>query len=348
MPKPAPRHADPSPAGEWFRFWFGDAGRTQQLAAMAAAGFLAFFATQWFRLDKDLAGAHRKVAAQAEVAYVAPVAAMRVASLSNQGFVADMLFLRAAHYFVDHLITDSRLPWLDLYLDAIWGLDAQIRQTYRWGAQVVKFGQRIDQEVAERANRFARLGLAYFPDDPWLYHEIAFNLRYSFVPRDADDEKRIRTLALQYLEAAYSFPSFALDPNYLVGQYLRAGRGDDSVQAALETYAQATDEQRQNLRALLDDRNKSALAGELAWIDRAHKRDLPWADPTLALMLGPRRSLAPPVDAVKPENWYAEPPTPAELTKRLGVQSVVPLDGGGLRADERAGMALPADTSATR
>ncbi|MBM4346137.1 MAG: hypothetical protein FJ100_22415 [Deltaproteobacteria bacterium] len=320
----------------------------QQLAALAAAAFLAFFAAQWFRLDKELAGAHRKVAAQAEVAYVAPVAALRVVSLANQGFVADALFLRAAHYFVDHLMTDSRLPWLDLYLDAIWGLDAQIRQTYRWGAQVVKFGQRIDQEVAERANRFARLGLAYFADDPWLYHEIAFNLRYSFVAKDAAEDRRLRTLALQYLEAAYSFPSFALDPNYLVGQYLRAGRGDDSVQAALETYAQATEEQRQSLRALLDDRNRSLLAGELAWIDRAHRRDRPWADPTLALFLGPRRVPAPPVDAHNPENWYSEPPTSAELTKRLGLGTAVPLDGGGLRADERPGLGLPAGVTVTR
>lgn len=332
---------------QWRQFWFSDPGRAQQFLLLASLCFCSLFATQWFRLDKELAGAHRKVATGAEVAYVAPVAAMRMASLGNQGFAADLLFLRAAHYFVEHLVTDSRLPWLDLYLEAIWGLDANIAQSYRWGAQVIKFGQKIDQEVAVRANRFARLGLEYFPNDPWLYHEIAFNLRYSYQPRDPVDEKRLRGLALQYLETAYSFPSFAMDPNYLVGQYLRAGRDDDSVQAALETYAQATEEQRTNLRSLLNDRNRAALAGELAWLDQAHKRDFPWADPTLALFLGPKRVAAPPAQPAQPENWYREPAVPAELQKRLAMRSVVPLDGAGWRADEWAGRDLAALASPT-
>lgn len=337
--------SSPSLFAEWRAFWLGDELRRMQLWRWMALGFLFLFGAQWFRIDKELAGAHRKVAPNAEVAYVAPVAAMRAASLGNQSFLADLLFLRAAHYFVDHLITDSRLPWLELYLDAVWGLDARIKDTYRWGAQVVKFGQRIDAEVAERANRYARLGLAYFPEDPWLYHEIAFNLRYSLAPLDPKQEQRLRDLALQYLEIAYSFPGFALDPNYLVGQYMRAGRGDDSVQAAMETYAQASEEQRATLRMLLEEKNKTALAAELSWLDEAQHRDWPWAQPALAILLGPKRVAAAPGSAA-PDAYYAEPPTPPELRKRLGVTDVRPVDGGGLNSDEQAGRGLPAGITA--
>ena len=319
----------PSQLAEWSQFWLAVPERRLQLLRLLALLFLAAFATQWFRLDKDLAGAHHKVATNAEVVYIAPVAAMRVASLGNQSFVADLLFLRAAHYFVEHLITDSRMPWIDLYLQAVWGLDAHLKQSYRWGAQVIKFGQRIDDDVARRANQFARLGLAYFPDDPWLYHEIAFNLRYSMATDDPVQQKAQRNLALQYLEIAYSFPGFALDPNYLVTQFTRAGRGDDSVQATLDTYAQATEEQRMTLRALLEDSHKAALAKELGWLDQTHQRDWPWAQPTLALMMGAKRETAPPLDPTKPEQWFREPPTPDELRKRLGVRATLAPDRDG-------------------
>lgn len=337
---PVPPTVTPSSLGEFVRFWFHNEVRRLQWLTAVSLVVLSLFGAQYFRLQKDLAGASLRVAANAEVAYVAPVPVMRMASLGNQGAVADLLFLRAAHYFVDHLITDSRLPWLDLYLEAVWGLDAHIRQTYRWGCQVIKFGQRIDDDVARRANHFARMGLEYYPEDPWLYHEIAFNLRYSVAYQDEAEEQRLRNLALQYLDIAYSFPGFTYDPAYLVGQYSRAGRVDDSVRAALATYAQATEEQRATLRQMLIDRDKTQLAKELAWFDVIQQRDWPWAQPTLALMLGPRPVPAPPLAAVGPEAWprYAEPS--ADLLKRLGVDGIEPPDGGGWLPDEQAGRAL--------
>jgi hypothetical protein len=344
---PAVATRPPSGWAEWRRFWWADEARRLQGLRWVSLLVLALLGAQWFRLDKDLAGAERRVSGNAEVAYVAPVAAMRMASLGNQGFVADVLYLRAAHYFVDHLITDSRLPWIDLYLDAVWGLDAHIRQTYRWGPQVIKLGQRIDDDVARRANRFARLGLAYYPDDPWLFHEIAYNLRYTVKPVDETDRQRLRDLALRYLETAYSFPGFTYDPAYLVGQYSRAGRGDDSVRAALATYAQATAEQRLTLRRMLQDRDKQAVAQQLGWFDVVRQRDRPWADDTLSMMLGPRTVPTPPLQASRPEGWLREVPTPPELLKQLGIQAFEPVGDTGWRADELAGRGLPEGASAT-
>lgn len=325
--------------------------RHQHLQTFVLLGvlWLAAFGTQWFRIEKTLAGAERALGRRAEVAYVPPVPVLRMASLGHQSFVADLLFIRAAHYFVDHLVTDSRLPWLELYLDAIWGLDAHNRTTYRWGSQVIKFGQRIDRDVAERANRFARLGLEQFPDDPWLFHEIAFNLRYSMQPKDAAEESALVDLALRYLEIAYSFPSFNHDPNYLSAQYSRAGRQDDSVRAALLNYHGATEDQRRELRNLLRRRDKSGTASELAWYDLVHQRDWPYLPPGLALRVGPKRVLAPPLDSHAPEGWLREPPAPAELLKRLDIRKVVPPPGERLPAaetvDDPAPVPAPAPAS---
>lgn len=290
-----------------------------QYLCLLAVLWLAAFGSQWFGISKDVAGARRALGISAETAYVPPVPVLRMASLGHQSFAADLLFVRAAHYFVRHLVSDSRLPWIDLYLQAIWGLDAHDRGTYHWGSQVIKFGQRIDTEVAHRANHFARLGLVAFPDDPWLYHEIAYNLRYTLEPKDETEAARNKALALQYLEIAYSFPGFQYDPNYLASQYSRAGRDEDAVRSALETYDSASEDQRRELRLMLTERDKPQVAAELAWYDAVHRRDWPYLPQTLALLVGPKRVLAPPLRAADPRQWLQERPLPTELKDRLGL-----------------------------
>lgn len=341
---------------QWWRdlrgFWTASGGRRLQLAALLCTLWLAGFGTQWFYLQKELAGAKKALGNSAETIYVPPVTVLRLLSLGNQSFLADMLFLRAAHYFARHLITDSRLPWLDLYLEAIWGLDAHNRSTYRWGSQVIKFGQKIDTEVSLRASQFARLGLEAFPTDAWLYHEIAFNLRYGVEPKNEDDKKRWRELALAYLEVGFSMPNAGFDPNYLVAQMASAGREDDAVQAALSGYAQATADQRKDLRAQLQRRNKNQWAGQLAWYDTVLARDWPGMEDTTALFLGPKRIAAPPLRrAGDPDQWLAEPPIPPEVQKNLG--QLIPTPPAGQREWQPDGLpgdphtALPAAATAT-
>ena len=295
-----------------------------QLFVLVCLLWLTIFANQWMRIDKQLSRAHRALGVRAETVYIPPTPALRIASLGHQSFLADLLYVRVAHYFVDHLIGDSQLPWLDLYLDAIWGLDAHNKSTYRWGAQVIKFGQRIDADVARRANRFCRLGLEHFPSDSWLYHEIAFNLTYH-IDTDTTDElakRRNRDLGLAYLRLAFQMPGFGYDPNYLAHQYARAGRVDESVSLALQTYASATSEQRTQLRIRLRERDKLDTVRQLAWLDRFAARDWPHLSETFTRFVGPKRSTAPPLRAERPENWVPEPSTPAKVWDKIGTQQI--------------------------
>ena len=129
-----------------------DMGATYVRFAFAwpfAVMWLALFANQWTRIDREIAGARQSVAASAETAYIAPVTVLRMMSLGHQSFLADLLFVRVAHYFVEHLITDSQMPWIDLYLDAIWGLEM------------------TDSTRAARAERlFVRAACLYEAGDP--------------------------------------------------------------------------------------------------------------------------------------------------------------------------------------
>ena len=326
---------------EWSDFWLRHPGRRVYLGALLCVAWLALYSAQWHRVSKEVAGGRHMLGQSAETAFVPPVPLLRMASLGHQSFLADLLFVRAAHYFVRHLMTDSHLPWIDQYMHGMWGLDAHNRTTYHWAPQVVKFGQIIDQSVAERANGFARLGLEAFPDDPWLYHEIAYNLRYTMEPKTEAEEQAQRALALKYLDIAYSFSSFSYDPNYLASQYSRAGRDDDAVRTALATYEQATEEQRLALRKLLDDRHKSEMAGELVWYDAVKARDWPYLADSLLPFVGAKRVPAPPLHAADPEGWLREPPLSDALRKHLGEPQMVPPPTHQIPADERP-MPLPA------
>ena len=307
---------------QFWRFWTATVGRKVHLFALVSLLWLAIFANQWLRVDKQLDRAHRALGIRAETVYIPPTPVLRLASLGHQSFLADLLYVRVAHYFVDHLIGDSQLPWLDVYLDAIWGLDAYNRSTYRWGAQVIKFGQRIDSDVAQRANQFCRIGLEQFPSDAWLYHEIAYNLNFHMADVDELQKQRNSELALAYLKLAYQMPGLGYDPNYLAHQYARAGRSDESVTLALQTYADATAEQRSQLRIRLEQRNKLEEARTLAWLDRTTRRDWPHLSETFARFIGPKRSSAPPLINERPENWRPEIPTPDRIWKTIDTREV--------------------------
>ncbi len=337
-----------SPFGvaEFAAFWWQDPSRRLLLVVLTCAAWLFFFSAQWFRIEKEVSGGRRALGITAETSYLPPGPVLRIASLGQQSFLADLIYVRAAHYFVRHLITDSQLPWLDRYLDAIWALDAHCKSSYRWGSQVVKFGQRIDREVSIRANRFARLGLEAQPDDPWLYHEIAYNLRYAMEPKDAEEETRLRQLAIQYLEIAYSFPNFSYDPNYLASQYARAGQVDESIKSALVNYGGATDDQRRELRNMLTERNRGEEAGELAWLDIVHQRDWVYVGTVLSTLIGPKRQLAPPLQPQDPTGWLREVPTPPDLLTRLTIRFWQPT--ANERPDEAEWvMELPPSVTAT-
>lgn len=338
MPATTTANAPPSGSNDgWFGFWFATTRRRIHLFMLLSCLWLAAFGNQWTRISKHVDGGQRALGTSAETLYIPPAPVLRMAALGHQSMLADLLYVRVAHYFVDHLIGDSQLPWIDLYLDAIWGLDAHNQSTYRWGAQVIKFGQRIDKGVAERANRFCRLGLEHFPGDAWLYHEIAFNLSFHMTDATEAEVAADQKLALSYLRLAYAMPGFGYDPNYLAHQYARAGRIDESVQAALSSYADATSEQRMQLRIRLKDRDKAEAAEQLAWLDRTYLRDWSHVPETLARMLGPKRTTAPPIVANKPENWRSEVATPDAVWEKIATRAVEAppgvLDPPGTRLD---------------
>ncbi|MBM4389202.1 MAG: hypothetical protein FJ088_15795, partial [Deltaproteobacteria bacterium] len=89
----------------------------------------------------------------AETLYLPPPAVLKILSMGYLENLADLLFVRAHSYFLTHFFSDRIFNWLDLYVDRIISLDPNNPRVYLWAAQVVKYGQIIDNNIIVKANR---------------------------------------------------------------------------------------------------------------------------------------------------------------------------------------------------
>ncbi len=186
---------------------------------------LAIVGTRSARLDLRYQAAVSDRAETAETSYVPPPIVLKVMGLGHQGFVADILFLRANMYFINHLFGDRIFSWLDLYLDTILALDPDNSAVYEWASQAVKFGQLISNESLERSNEYARRGIERFPDHWRFYFDIGFNYTVEWKADDPEQQEAMRRKALPYFSVAAALPGSQLDPNLgLCWDHFRAFR----------------------------------------------------------------------------------------------------------------------------
>ena len=97
--------------------------------------------------------------------------------------MADLVYMRAFAYFINHLFMDRRYAWLDTYVHTVMALDPTMPTLYRWASQNVKLGQYIGKKEVEKSNYYAELGLEVFPNDWRLYLDIGFNYFYELMPK---------------------------------------------------------------------------------------------------------------------------------------------------------------------
>lgn len=220
--------------------------RSVVLAAILALA-LGAFGTRYFALDLMYAKQNQAAIKITDGFYIPPVPVLRVISLGYSSFMADLLYIRAFAYFVDHLFGDRRYEWLDAYVDTVIELDPYVPTIYRWASQSVKLGQLITRDTIKKSNHYAELGLKYFPNDWRLYMDIGFNYYYEWHPENDEEKARTRALALDYFSVAASLPDSQLSPSFLTALFLD---NDDKQLALFHAYSQyidATDEQRDDI-----------------------------------------------------------------------------------------------------
>jgi len=253
------------------------------------------------RLDLQLAAAEMTPGEQAETVYLPPATMLKVASLGYPNFLSDLLFLRAAHYFHDHLEGDRIFEHLETYVEAVKALDPYNKRLYGWAAQVVKLGQVISKDVIARSNAYAFEGLEYFPDDWRLYWDIGFNYFHDYPAKDEEEELAMRKKALPYIALAAALPGSELDANFVSGLYERENDEEMAVFHLYLRYWEASPEQREQIRGNLVRHGSLANAERLKRLEERWRADKPYVPITLYEVMGKeaQKGLVP----LKDQSW---------------------------------------------
>lgn len=183
----------------------------------------------------------------AETLYLPPVVVLRILSLGYQSAWADLLFVRAHAYFLSHFFSDRRFVWLDQYYEAIRGLDPDNPRLYLWAAQVLKFGQHIDDGIVRRSNRYLEQGLERFPRDWRLHMDLGFNLYFEMAGADDAERAANRLRARDHFATAAGLPGAPIDPNFVAELFERSEEGGLAIAYALQKYYESSEEQRHQL-----------------------------------------------------------------------------------------------------
>ena len=252
--------------------------RIRATIAVTLALVFGGLGTQYFKQEMRFAAMDRASLDLAETFYVPPVPVLNTLGLGHQSFVADLLYIKAFHYFVNHLFGDRRYQWLDLYVERVVALDPKVPTLYRWASQSAKMGQMITIEALEKSNSYAEMGLEHFPDNWTLYLDIGFNYFYELAPKAEDpaDEKRYMDLAREYFAIASSLPGSSLDPNFVTELFMESNDTQMALFHAYSRYMDASDAEREELRNRIRSMEKADIARTLEAQDALWKEALPF------------------------------------------------------------------------
>ena len=231
-----------------------------------------------------------------ETLYLPAPVVLKLMAMGWNGFFADMLFIRAHSYFISHFFYDRKFPWLDTYYRAIRALDPMIARLYLWTAQMVKYGQYMDNKTILRANRYLLDGIKRFPEDPRFYQELGFNLYFEYKAKNLVDHELMRIKAREYFAKAASLPGSNIDPNFVSQLYSEKSDDRLALYYALTKYFQASAYQKRQLLYRIS-RLRSDMAMNLKLFETRWKKDMPFVDTNLFALLG--NTLGPPLGLLK-------------------------------------------------
>lgn len=237
--------------------------------------------------------------------------AARIMSLGYRELFADLFWTRTLVYYGEGLSENLSLAWVDALVGAVNALDPQFRRPYRWGAFATTYKNgAATQAEFEASVRVLERGVKAFPED----HELLWllGLRYTFdlTPKDDAEKTRNAELGATYMERAMRAPgapaTYALSAAALrtrLGQTERALKElEEMILNTSDPRARAQLEAK--YRDLADAGAADALAEEAKRFDAKWQAALPFAPPSLYVLVGDR-----PPRAMSRLDELAAPPT---------------------------------------
>jgi len=246
--------------------------------------------SRFFRQEVHFEGQWQKNYSTDETFYVPPHGVLKAMAIGHPGLVADLLYIKALSYFVDHLFGDRRFKWLDAYVESIIALDPKVR-VYRWASQTAKMGQLIDREAVEKSNAYALKGIEAYPNNWRLYLDVGFNYFFE-MPKYAESEEeqtKFVDQARDYFSIAAMIPGSQLDPNFVTNLFLENNDREMALFHAYSRYMDASEAEREELRYRIQQIENEDALEEVAQGDREWKEGFPFMKQPLFQLIGPRK-----------------------------------------------------------
>ncbi len=226
---------------------------------------------------------------------VAPILAMGHGELA-----ADIAWVRMLGYYADE-VGKTDAAYLERFIDNIIALDPYFERIYLWAGNATVFkGQFATQKEFHNSIKYLEMGVELFPKD-WETHWL-LGLRYWQDLRSDDpaERRRFRETGADHFEAAMRLPGAPANlPTTLANLRTQLGQKNRAIRDLREMILTTSDKRaRERMLAhygyLLDsfdateELRRAAESFREEWLDA-----MPYADPTMYILLGP-----PPSDVI--------------------------------------------------
>ena len=141
-----------------------------------------------------------------EVLYVTDSMSTKLMSLGYQQAAADVMWLRSIQYFVTHLMTDRRYPWLEHFIYQIIDLDPRFKHIYLWAGSCILYGGEITPEKVHASNRIYEAALRRFPNDYEPAYRLGMNYYSELRVKNEEERERYKAMGIAYFERAAQAP----------------------------------------------------------------------------------------------------------------------------------------------
>jgi tetratricopeptide (TPR) repeat protein len=229
--------------------------------------------------------------------YLPPPNELILFSLGHRTALADLVWMKALVYFGDELHHGGSVANLFRYADAILALDEHFVRAYRWvaSAAIYRTGE-VTVDDVRKAIAYLERGVRLFPDDPNLAWDLGATYAYELVPMlpPGPAREEARRKSIDHLEMA---ALHGAGPAWLglqtASQLNSLGRKEQAVQHLQDLYATATDpaikaQLAQRLATLQTETYVEAMRAADAELEANRKRDFPYLNASLYLVVGPR------------------------------------------------------------
>lgn len=228
-----------------------------------------------------------------EPSWVPRPAAARIMSLGYNEAAADFFWADTLIYYGDGMQRRSAMPDVEPRLDVVVALDPHFRRVYWWGGYALTYRAGAATEDEFRSSvRLLERGVEVFADDwelSWL-----LGVRYYFDLPAADDAERQRNreTGAGYIERAMRLPGSPPDlPILAATMRTKLGQLDRAVRELREMILTTSDpavrkQLEEKYAGLVDDEARQAVAEAAGAFEREWKATLPFAPPSLYVLIG--------------------------------------------------------------